>query len=101
MEKCQKGSSSLACNAADSVDFPELDAPLTKMILPDKYLPPITYESSGTISSFSSPRLWREHQQFADWFVADGRIELRPGVTCQEHARSGACGVIFLEHPGQ
>lgn len=39
MEKCQKGSSSFACNALDSVDFPELDAPLTKMIFPDKYSP--------------------------------------------------------------
>jgi len=41
MEKCQKGSSSFACKAPHSVDFPELDAPLTRMIFPTRPLPPI------------------------------------------------------------
>src|SRR6266545_4415559 len=36
METCQNGSSSLACSPRASVDLPELEAPLRRMILPDK-----------------------------------------------------------------
>jgi hypothetical protein len=34
MEKCQKGADSVACRLRASDDFPELDAPLSRMILP-------------------------------------------------------------------
>jgi len=39
----------------------------------------------------SATRFWHEHQQLPNKRIADGRVELRAGVTCQEDVRSGAC----------